>query len=426
MEAVLYGGFLLLIGVFIYLSKLRGYIVHYFLFWVCFSPLIYHLIFGFTDDALYFVIIQWARYLGIVLFILQFTRNKTSKGGLIFVLLVIAFLYSVFLSVYRGTSITSTIKFVFGTYFDLIILLGIIDVPARSRSLFKFIKGIIYIQVICAVFQMLTGSTFYPKPPENNMVTGTFYGANLMAEFISVLLYVVLYLESYTKGRISSQNWFLLLAVTIVVFFTGIRMALVSHVLISAILLYLIFGVRINKKVLILGGAFGVIVLYFVFSGYLSTADVTYDSNVTSAAERQNVLASVFLDEDYLSEHTTMYYTVFVLSFFYLNPIFGPGLLYQNATGYGGVINMESQSLTDCTLALKICESGLIGVLLFILIYYYVLHKLCDKSKGAKLVFYYMLIVSITDPGIFFIGNYLGFIALILIEKQNELFKARS
>jgi hypothetical protein len=202
-------------------------------------------------------------------------------------------------------------------------------------------------------------------------------------------------------------------------------MALLCHALISFLLVYFIYKDKVNKTSLLASGLILAAVLIWGSKYWLSNADVTYDSEVTSAAQRQNVLASIFLQEGYLNEQTTMYYTVYVLSYFPDSPIIGPGLLFQSPKGYGGVVSVEEANLTDCTLALRICETGLIGVLLFFLIYYNVLRKLCGNTKGARLVFYYMLIVTITDPGIFFLGNYLGFISLVLIEKSDGLSQRR-
>ncbi len=436
MQTLFFNIVLLILGVGIYLSKYRGYIVHYLLSWVCFAPFIFYIVFGLENDDQYYGIIQWAKYLGLLIFVIQtakylFSKKRKTKRitvtwGILYVLLVIILFYSVFLAVVRRASLWNTVMYNFGAYFDLMILLGFYWIRIFKKSLLRFCKTVLWIEVIIALFQLVTGVSFINySVVEGIGMTGTFAGANLLAEFISVLFFVVIYLESRKTGRVSLGNWVLFVLVTIITFFSGIRMALLSHLLIAVLLFYHIYGLRIKKKTLIAGVLVVAGIVAIVFTNYLSDASVTYDSQVSSAVERQNVLASIFLDSDYLSEHTTMSFTLYVLSFFPQNPVLGPGLLFTSATGYGGVVNAAGANLTDCTLALHVCEGGIIGIVLFVLVYFLLLKKICKNSTGAWLVFLYLLIVSITDPGLFFIGNYLGFAALILIEKRHVIFKTR-
>ena len=426
MGALVFSGVLIIIGLLLYFSKYKGYILHYLLFWVCFAPLLYHLFIGFGEEIEYFEMIQWAKYLGLFIFIISVFKNRGEQFSILYLLLAIVFVYALFLGLIRGTSIFSSVKFVFGSFFELMVFMGIYNTPIKRKSLLRFIRLILWIEIVCVFIEALTGFSFYPQPDDIRVrITGSFYNSNLCAEFLSVLLFVIIYLDAKKEGRISAKNWVLFIIISIIVFYSGIRMALLCHALIGFLFVYSIYKDRVNKRTLIASGVIIAGVIFIASKYWLSNADVTYDSEVTSAAQRQNVLASVFLQEGYLNEQTTMYYTVFVLSYFPDNPIFGPGLLFQSPAGYGGVVSVEEANLTDCTLALRICETGLIGVLLFFLIYYNVLRKLCGNSKGARLVFYFMLIVTITDPGIFFLGNYLGFISLVLIEKKDELSQRR-
>lgn len=424
---LVYSIILYVFGFVLFISKKKEFILSYLILWVCFAPLLYHLIIGFDDVSNYYNIIQWAKYLGLTIFLFSFKIRNIKFFSILYVLLFIVLLYSIFLSLYRGVSIFSTVKFVFGSFFEVLILLGLYKSKINKDSLVKLFNFILIVEVFFAIFQYFTGFRFYPVYNDiaGAEVSGTFIGANLLSEFVPLILYVLIYIEDYKKRRISAYHWVLFFLVSFMVFISGVRMALICHTLISTILVIKVYRLNLlfkrNPIPMIVISSILVYFGYMVFSSFLGQSEVSFDNQVSSAVERQNVLTSIFLQDDYLSEHTTLYYTFFVLSFLPNNPIFGPGLLYMSPSGYGGVVNSTSSALTDCTMAIYICESGIIGVLLFILIYTQLIKKLCHNSFGAKLLLAYLLILTITDPGIFFVANYLIFISLILIGKQNEL-----
>ncbi len=431
--SIYYSIFLYLFGLFLFFSNNKKYVINYLLLWVCFAPLLYHVTIGLDDDIQYYNIIQWARYLGLTIFLVKTIGGKYKSFKSFYILLFFFLLYSIFLSVERSTSISSTVKFVFGSFFDLMILLGLYGIEVHKRSLISLMNITIIIEFACSIYQYISHTRFFPHTSgvSGIEISGTFMGANLMSEFVALLLYVVICIDSCKGCGISTKNIILIILVTIVEFISGVRTALISHILILTVLFVYFYKDKfVTKKskfrLVILLLVFFAIAGSFFFS-YINTADVTYDINVTSASERQNVITSIFIEDNYFSEHTTFYYTIYVLSFFSMNPILGPGLLYKSTSGYGGLVNTAAGNLTDCTLALYICESGIIGIIFFIIIYRELFKKLAKGSFGPKLLFYYMIIITITDPGIFFIANYLVFIALLLIEKQerNELSKRR-
>lgn len=432
MAAIVFGACLFVVGTLLYFSKYKGYLLHYLILWISLVPLLFHWLVGFTEESQYYELIQWSKYLGVFLFLLTFYKNRTIHGyGTVYILLAIVLCYSAFLSLYRHTSPIETIKYVFGAFFELMVLLGLSTIRIHSASLLRLIRVLLWIEILFVFFELLTGRVLFWQTDGVVGVeaAGTFRGSNIMAEFVTVMLYALIYNESKQDSRITARNWVLFLFVSVIIFLSGVRMALLAHLLISCVLIAKIYrlGERFKRHtvpILFLGGLAAALV-YYGFSHYLASSEVTYDTQVTSAVERQNVLASLFLQEGYLSEHTTMYYSIYVLSFFPQNPILGPGLLFKSSSGYGGVVNETVGNLTDCTLALHICEGGIVGALLFILIYFFVLRDICFKSWGARIVFYYLILITITDPGIFFIGNYLGLIALVLIEKRHELPKRR-
>ena len=109
-------------------------------------------------------------------------------------------------------------------------------------------------------------------------------------------------------------------------------------------------------------------------------------------------------DSDFAEEQTTLGLSYIVLYSLPDNPLFGPGKLLQSG-GYGGFISRENGNDTDATLAIYICETGIIGVLLLLIVYYIVLKKVGNNNILSNLIFLFLSLITIADAGLFFIGN---------------------
>ena len=249
MGALVFSGVLLIIGLLLYMSKYKGYILHYLIFWVSFAPLLYHLFIGLGEEIEYFEMIQWAKYLGLLFFIISVFKNRGKQFSIFYLLLAIVFIYAIFLSAIRGTSAFSSVKFVFGSFFELMVFMGIYNTQIKKESLLKFIRIVIWVEVACVFIEALTGHSFYPQPDDVRVrITGSFYNSNLCAEFLSVLLFVIIYLDAKKEGRISVKNWVLFVIISIIVFYSGIRMALLSHALMGFLLVYFVYKDKVKKQ----------------------------------------------------------------------------------------------------------------------------------------------------------------------------------
>lgn len=423
---LIYSVILYLIGLFIYFkdSHITNLVV-YMIVWIAFGPLLYHVAIDVIEEEQYYNIIQWVKYLGWSILLFEIPKMLKGERQRIVLLLTVlmAFTYCFFNAFYRGGNFMGSLKFTFGCYLDVLFLVSILDKIINIKRIVKLLRYILYFEIIIGLFEILLSFSFYPSNSEvvGTELTGSFIGANIYAEFLSLVLFFVMYADGVKTKRITPLNFVLFIFVTIIVLYSGVRMALISHILFFGILLICIYSknkviIRYKRPVITIG-----CILCFLFvtviSTYISNSEVSYDSQVSNSLERQNVLVSIFLNDDYLLEHTTLSLSAIALSFFDLNPLFGPGLFFSSPAGYGGMINQTSSNYTDCTLALYLCEVGIIGIVFFLLTYYSVLFKICKSNYGPNLAFLYLLVVTVTDTGIFFFGNYLIFITLVLYSR---------
>ena len=188
--------------------------------------------------------------------------------------------------------------------------------------------------------------------------------------------------------------------------------------------LYYLLGRKYTKKrtrifVIVLYSA----ILYLGFLSILNLAHemgVTYTKNAENSSERQAVLLSMLNDDDFAEKQTTLGLSFVVLSTFPDNPIIGSGKLFQGK-GYGGFISWEAGNVTDATLAIFLCEVGVIGLLIWLYIYHIIINKIGKGALLPKLIFFYLLIITIADPGLFFIGNVLSlFVSVSLCNGLNH------
>lgn len=407
------------------------YTIHYLLIWICFGPILISFVYTISEEE-YYKVITWALYTSYALSVLDIIKNGFGDKNLRIVIIGVLLLifYYVSLSFFRGTSFIESLKYITGNLGFLISLLILSSKECDLQSLLKLIKGIVYFELFLAFLQPFIDLLNFQAALNGDdvmtaMVNGTFIRNNVFVEFLTPLVMLFIYFDYKQSHKILPRSLIVLLLLLYETYNSGVRTALVAVIPIVVYVFYCLLGYRFKtKKGRILAMLFFGFCIFTVYSFVQSLAEetgITYTKNATDSSERQAVLLSMLNDADFAENQTTLGLSFVVLSSFPENPLLGPGKLFQG-NGYGDFINMNESNVTDATLAIFLCETGVVGFLLLLFIYYIILNKIGLSHPFPKLVFIYLFIVTIVDPGIFFMGNILLlFISIILVNANLEV-----
>lgn len=415
----------LVVGLLLFMYKEKTY-CFYVMFWLFFFPFVVNLGFKLQTDT-YYNILAWCNYYNSLVFLFLVCHNlkKPTVNKWIWGLLaiiVLLFAYSAFLAKVRNTDYVENIKYMYSNFSNVFFLINLFLLKPSLAKIRKWAYCIFVIELIIAFFQMLGFFQYSVRQDEGmanlSIITGTFIRNNIFAEVLTILFLFLLYFQIKINEKITKKYWAFTILVFYLVYESGIRTALLAFVLAFGCLYFFRPTKLPYLKTKLALFAFLLMLCFNSNVKSILSGEMTYDSQVTSSADRQANLLNIFRDKDYLSENTTIYYSIFVLSYFEENPVLGPGLLYSNCeSGYGNLVNTKSGNLTDATLAIYCCETGIIGIALFLALYYVLLFKINENRKGALILFLYLFLITITDPGLFFLPNTCLFYTLIYFDK---------
>ena len=392
------------------------YLMHFLLLWFCFGPIFCNL-FHTIEQEEYYNILSWAIYLGYAIVLIDFMRfgiNEKWQG--IFVICVVGLIfYYVSLSFIRGTSFIDSAKYITGNVGFLLPLLFILFKDCDIPSLVRLVRIIVYIEFLLALMQPFTDllnfhAALNGDDAMTSMVNGTFVRNNVFVEFLVPLVMFLIGYDYQESQKLTPKSIIVIITSLFVVYNSGVRTALVAIVPLLIYAFYSFLGHIFKSK---RGRVFAMLLfgscMYSIYSFIQNMAEetgVTYSRNATDSSERQAVMLSMLNDAEFAEEQTTLGLSYVVLYTFSDNPILGPGKLLQG-NGYGDFINKEAGNLTDATLAIYLCETGVIGFAVLLFVFYIILNKIGSPHPLPKLIFLYLFIITVSDPGVFFMGNML-------------------
>lgn len=395
---------LFIIGVFLYLRK-PVYAPIYYLFWCSF--------FAFAIDIVFPLQVNEETYkfnTFSILYIffcgfLHITRNlqhywKNDFSPLLLSLLLI--FYLVFLTYYRGNG-TRFLSFFLPWFTILPVWLILLTEEVDWEKYEKFLRYAIILELVLGLSQYLLGlgySSFVEEYAENGAenVVGTFRRYNAFADNMSLLILSTLAIRLVKEVRISVVDYVLMAVGYVLVFYSGARTELAALSL--AIILLFFARYRHNFKALAVLSVLLVIVGARVVQG---TGEEINRSEVENNEQRQFQAINAIGDSEnvYLEEQSTFALSILLWNEYISsdNYLFGPGKLFENQFGYLGLV-CEGGAMYDSFLALFLCETGLIGVVLLVLILITIIRS-CQRPSYALAILAYLFIVSFTDFGLF-------------------------
>lgn len=397
------------------------------------APLLYSIPFDMNRDE-YWTILAWASKLGDFALLDAFLRwgnkfNKQLKGLL--VCLMIAMIYVVFLILLRGLPTVQYIKYGLECFS---IIAGIAMFTSREidyNSFYKLLKVGFVFELLVGLIQVFYQPLNYKGALSGNevlFVNGTFFGNNTFIEFLTCLGFLIFSLEYKQRGKLTRFSLLLCAILAYLVYESGVRMALAAMLIPLGYFIYVYFKKRKNKASVVVYLVLAIIVaipIVKTITSFVSNSSVTYTRDATSVAERQAVMASILVDNTYLLEHTTLGLSYNIVMALPDNPILGPGR-YFTSKGYEGYSYKEGSSITDATLALFIGEFGIIGLFIIGYMLKILLCKINNRNRGALVIAAYLLIISLTDNGIFGAINLFSLISMIMLEKHCEITRVSS
>lgn len=413
-------------GVYFFYSQ---YLFHFLLLWICFSPLILNIVYTIEEDE-YYKILAWTTYLSYVIAILEYGRNKVRNKwqGVLIISILSLISYYILLSIFRGTSMMDSLKYMIGNVGFLISLTFITNKKCKIHSLISLIRKIVIFELVLSLLQPYTDllnfhAALHGDDVMTSMVNGTFIRNNVFVEFIIPLVMLLVYYDYQISQKIMPNDILIVLITLYVVYDSGVRTALVAIlpviIYVFYVLLGFIFKTKKSRMFAMLFFCICMCSVYFFVNNMAEQTGVTYTKDATDSSERQAVLLSMINDSDFAEDQTTLGLSFVVLSTLSENPIIGSGKLFQG-NGYGGFISKDEGNITDATLAIYLCETGLIGIILLSFIYYVLLKKIGGDNNLSRLIFIYLLLVTIVDSGLFFIGNIiLLFISIKMFQIKN-------
>ena len=421
---------LLIIGLWVYLDY-RKYIYHYFLLWICFGPVVVSFFYTLNDE--YWQIQTWTVYLSYAIVLIDIVKHggikdKWARQAVVLVLTFI--LYYIILSLLRGAEILKAVRYIVGHFGFLVSLCIISQNPVNSNSLVKLIRAIVFTEILLALVQPYFSFLNYQSTMQDEamttMVNGTFIRNNVFIEFLTPLVMLLVYYDYIHKKRGLWMDYLLVLLTLFLTYNSGVRTVFLAILPVIFVVIYRLLSLRFKTT---RGKILATIIIclssYTIYGMAQSLAEdrgITYTKNAEDSSDRQAVLLSILNDPEFAENQTTLGFTIIVLSTFPDNPIWGPGNMFKG-NGYD-FIKRESGDETDATLAILLCEVGLVGMLLLAIIYYFIISKIGHNEQITRMIFFYLLIVTIADPGLIYFGNMLVlFISMKIsfVEKKKVL-----
>lgn len=382
------------------------------------------------------VILQSSVLFAFLVYVIISKRFAKLFSHTLFVYLIIAHVYFTLSAVIKDVDIVNYLN-EFRRYLNNIVILLFVLISGISINLVE--KKIKRIFLLLFLVESVIALLMYFGPSEiynyfsvmestnisgitttGKLVMGTLLAPNNFANTMVLLFFVILYLLSKEQNNKNKTRiyYLLIIAIFITVLVSGIRTSLFSLLIGFAIYLLVFKG---KQGVLFLG-----IALVLIFSmniASMSSNFKDYSKRGNTALERMLGATVVFQGTKnmYKYQESNIWLSMLVLEYFPDNMIIGSNRYYK--AGYG-IIKDGNKNSTDVTLALILTEYGIIGFLLYLFPFIFILTYLYRNNEKKEFTFNMIMFVvllsqSVSDKGLFL--NYANIIYFLISGLQMNI-----
>jgi len=360
--------------------------------------------------------------------------------------ILLLFVYLFFSALFKGVGFMNYVLFPKNFFYGYVLFIYLIlEKSSFYRLVNRLLFSVLIIEVFLGILQyigpdsfsnffkiieynwnggktQLLGKSFYV----NKLVLGTLLRPAQFADLISLLAIYFGGKYVYNRDLFFNRKYYLVILIisVVVIFFTGIRTAVVS-VFVGVLLL----NYSKSKINLVFFSFLILVILFFFYQSYnqISSLSATGKIGINNPIERVSGLITVFKDVNKLNQDNalTLIRSIWLFPYVHLNPLFGAGLYWQ--AGYYGQLAAGSDlaSWSDATIMFFLVEFGLVGLFLFVLPYVIILRyakKNIQKQDFYIIlsVFFTLVIQTITDPGLFNINSSMIFFLLVGLEVNKQ------
>lgn len=389
-----------------------------FLYWLSMQPFILAVYFFFFPaqagpdlllHPIYFGYTKPLSYLVVFICILSLVKKKKELLHITVVIpIVLLSLFMVFQFVYKN----STVSGLYGNIKDVIfcsapclLLILCPKVRPNRNSVITFICFFVIVQLVFCIMNSfgfrIYSAAFDYSDFSNNLISGTFARYNHMTNYLSSFFLVLLY--AYFEDRSINKLLFIITSLIIgtIILFSGSRMSIVLFVFLS--LFYVFYHNRKHIVKLSL-----VVLLLIVIFPLLANNDLFYGQKEDSGTgfERNVLGITNIINSSDLSEGSTIAYSLYLFNYKSTDILFGNGVSYSNHKYYeDNVFTDVGAYKSDARYAFMIVEYGIIGFMLYMMLFYLMFKQLVIRFHKKQLLLYvclcYYLLFGVTDEGFF-------------------------
>lgn len=406
---------IIFIGICIYLKKPSLIMIY----WLSLQPIIMPLYlsifsYGQSLEKIYFSYSQPASYLFLLLFVVSLI-NKNKDGKLhVYTVLKPVLLLSIFLVIqglyvyFHVPTIVAGVREILFLVLPLLLLILCPKMRPKRQQLINYLSLVTFLQVFFCLLSIVGFKVYNSVSDtggfESTAIAGTFMRYNHMTNYLTTnfLVLTIARLHEEVKSRTYIIN---AISVGTLVLFSGAKLSLVLYagVLFSYLFIH-------NKKNAIKIGAILIVLWGGVsFLGKTDAISQTESANVSGLERNISGLAHFYQSmNDIDGDDSTVGISTMLLMYYFNNPIIGNGEAYKGDKAYNIDWMDKNVLLADARFAYMLVEYGIIGVLLYFVLFYSIfkiIKRMLYQDNRIKLEFVvvvgYYFIFTITESGLF-------------------------
>lgn len=413
------------IGIFIYFTKEKWSLIYWLIlqtFSLPFLSLIANCPFSNSLGEIKTSLINYTQYYLVTITILDILRHRTyyrSYNKLILTLIIFS-IYTLLTKLLISNTFKTIPSTILDVFFQVFPFFYVFNYNKRklptNQSLWKIFKVIFITQFIVCGLNLLGIYLFIPHYFDTivqgiwdndiiikeSKVAGTFDRYNSLANFLTTTVIFISILQ-HTIHIFTSKSYYTIICISFfIILITGAKISFLLFVIFH---IFIIFRTKKNfKKIFIVS-------IFIVTTAILAINSINIETTESNGLFGINRLITGLQSAVNISKEedtSTLSLSYYLVDKYFLQaPFFGNNLTYKGDDAYGNFTNHYLDLfVADARIALILVESGIIGLILFILCFKSVFSLMKTNTKSQyqwpfTMLFYYFLLLTITEPGFY-------------------------